>query len=86
MHGAAVGVVDTADEVEERRLARAAASHHRESLARADLGIETVEHAVHTGAFVEAAGELANSQHACPGRVESVELIVESAACLPSTI
>jgi hypothetical protein len=60
LHLAAVGAVDPAHEIEQGRLARAAAADDCDHLPPAEAGIGSIEHPVHAGPLAEAAAELAD--------------------------
>src|SRR6185437_10628720 len=64
LHLAAVGAIDAAHEIEQRRFPRAAAADDRHHLTRRDAGIGAVQHPVHPGAFAEAAAELTDDDQA----------------------
>jgi len=60
---AAVRPIDAADDIQEGRLARAAASDDRDSLAAADLRVGLIEHAVNARPLAKAATELPDDEH-----------------------
>jgi FKBP-type peptidyl-prolyl cis-trans isomerase len=59
-HLTAVGVVDSADDIQQGRFAGAAAAHDGHHFTGVDAGIDPVEHPVHAGTLGEAAAELAD--------------------------
>jgi hypothetical protein len=84
--GAAVGTIDAADQVEQCRFARAAATHDRDALAGGDLRIELIENAVDALALAEVAAELADAEHIwqCTGMSESEWRLLTTLPDLPS--
>jgi hypothetical protein len=86
VHRPAVGAVDTANQVEKCRLARAATAHYRDALAGGDLRIEPVENAVNALAFAKVAAQLADAEHIwqCTGMSESEWRLLTTLPDLPS--
>ena len=86
VHRAAVGAIDAADQVEERRFARAAAAHDRDALTGGDLRVEPVENAVDALTLAEVAAKLADTHHIwqCTGMSESEWRLLTTLPDLPS--